>query len=256
MRTRPRQTAAAWTAALPAVPGRDARAPVLSTQMLSQQVVDFLMGELVAGRIRQGDRINEAELARRLGISRNPIREAVKRLEERGLLISAPRRGTFVRRFSRRDIDDIFSFRVALEAFALQQALPGIGEADLEGLAELIAGMEAAADAGDEARLTALDLAFHHRICALSGNGQTLRAFASIQGEVQMLIALVDYGYESLHAAAADHWPVVEALRGRDPQRAEAALVEHIRDAWSRIAREYPEEETELSAAGNQKEPT
>ena len=224
--------------------------------MLSQQVVDILMGELVAGRIRQGDRINEAELARRFGISRNPVREAVKRLEERGLLISSPRRGTFVRRFSRHDIDDIFSFRVALETFALRQALPGIDDAALETLAELTLRMEAAADAGDEARLTALDLAFHRRICELSGNGQTLRAFASIQGEVQMLIALVDYGYDSLQAAAADHWPVVEALRGRDPARAEAAVEDHIRDAWSRIAREYPAAEAGQVATGREKEAT
>jgi len=225
----------------PGRPDQETDLPLIGTQALSNQVTDFLMGQIVSGNIRQGDRINEAELARRLGISRNPIREAVNRLEERGLLIASPRRGHFVRSFSRKDIDDLFAFRSTLESFALQQGLPGMDAQDLDGLAGLVDEMEAAATAGDEARVTALDVSFHRRICELSGNGHTLHAFNGIEGEVQMLIAFVDYGYTSLHAAAVDHWPVVEALRSRDPARATEALQEHIRDAWSRIARDYPE---------------
>jgi DNA-binding GntR family transcriptional regulator len=224
--------------------------PLIGTSVLSGQVTDFLMGQIVNGNIRQGDRINEAELARRLGISRNPIREAVNRLEERGLLIAIPRRGHFVRSFSRKDIDDLFSFRSALESFALRQGLPGMDDRDLDALAGLVDEMESAAAAGDEARLTALDVSFHRRICELSGNGHTLHAFTTIEGEVQMLIAFVDYGFTSLHAAAADHWPVVEALRSRDPERAAGALQEHIRDAWSRIALDYPEPEQHAHTQG------
>lgn len=223
--------------------GKRIDGPLLGTTMLSEQVVGFLMGELVSARLGPGDRINEAELARRLGISRNPIREAVKRLEERGLLVSVPRRGTFVRTFSRADLDEIYSFRVMLECFALRQALEHIGEAEVAELAAIVTEMEAAAHADDEAHLISLDLAFHARICRLSRNGQTVRAFTAIQGEVQMLIALVNYGFGSLADAAADHWPIVRALQGNDPARAEAALAEHIRDAWSRIARNYPPEE-------------
>ncbi len=217
--------------------------PVFASETLSDRVVDFLMGRIVSGHIRQGDRINEAEIARKLGISRNPVREAVKRLEERGLLVASPRRGHFVRSFSRKDIYDLFSFRTALETFALRQGLPRMGEAEIESLATCVRDMEAAAAAGDEAQMTTLDVRFHHRICELSRNGHTLHAFQSIMGEVQMLIAFADAGFESLHAAAIDHWPVVEALRGRDPDRAADALAEHIRDAWSRIALEYPPED-------------
>lgn len=230
--------------------GGEPEYPMVGTAMLSDQVADFLMGQIVSGNIRQGDRINEAELARRLGISRNPIREAVNRLEERGLLIAIPRRGHFVRSFSRKDIDDLLSFRTAIESFALQQGLAEMNEADIAGLAELVGEMENAAAAGDEARLTALDLSFHRRICELSGNGHTLHAFTSIQGEVQMLIAFVDYGFTSLHAAAADHWPIVEALGTRNTARATEALQEHIRDAWSRIAQEYHETENPHETQG------
>lgn len=211
----------------------------IDNRMLSDQVATFLFRELISGRLQPGQRINEAELARQLGISRNPIREAVRRLEERGLLISSPRRGTFVRSFSRSDIDDIFSFRRVVEAFAIEQALPRMSEDDLDRIAGFVDAMVAAADAGNEVALVENDLAFHLEICKLSANRQTLRAFVEIQAEVQMLITMAEQRFESLHAAAVDHWPVVEALRTRDIGKAVDAIHFHINDSWRRLAEEF-----------------
>lgn len=218
------------------VPDEDSR--MLTPTVLSQQVGGYLMRELVTGRLRPGDRINEAELARRLGISRNPIREALNRLEERGLLVGAPHRGRFVRAMTKQDVDELFAFRIALEEFALRQALPRIDAREVDGFARMVEAMEAAAQDGDEAKLTELDLAFHLRICELSGNRRALAAYATIQSEVQMLIALADHRFESLHAAAADHWPIVDAFSLGDQACCEAALRAHIEDAWSRFAHE------------------
>ena len=212
---------------------------ILDNRMLSDQVVAFLNRELVLGHMQQGQRINEAELACNLGISRNPIREAIRRLEERGLLVSSPRRGTFVRTFSRTDIDDIFSFRVVVESFAIEAALPHMDDADLDRIAGFVDAMVAAADADNEVSLVENDLAFHLEICKLSRNRQTLHAFMNIQAEVQMLITMAEQRFETLHAAAIDHWPVVEALRTRDVTKAVSAIREHIQDSWRRLAEEY-----------------
>jgi DNA-binding GntR family transcriptional regulator len=211
----------------------------IDNRMLSDQVATFLFHELISGRLQPGHRINEAELARQLGISRNPIREAVRRLEERGLLVSAPRRGTFVRSFSRSDIDDIFSFRIVVEGFAIEQALPRMSDSDLDRVASFVDAMVAAADAGNEVALVENDLAFHLEICKLSANRQTLRAFVEIQAEVQMLITMAEQRFESLHAAAVDHWPVVEALRTRDIAKALDAIRFHINDSWRRLVVEF-----------------
>lgn len=211
----------------------------LDNRMLSDQVESYLQGELVAGRLKQGNRINEAVLARHLGISRNPIREAIRRMEERGLLVSVPRRGTFVRSFSLKDIDDIFSFRCMVEGFAIEQGLPAMTDDDIEDLAAIVREMEAAAAAGDEALLVERDVAFHHKLCSLSGNGQTLHAFLNIQGEVQIFITLVEHRFPSLHEAAVDHWPIVEALRSRDVAQSVEAIRIHIKDAWRRISNGY-----------------
>ena len=114
---------------------------LIDSRMLSDQVAEHLFRELVSGRLRGGQRINEAELARTLGISRNPIREAIRKLEERGLLVSSPRRGTFVRSFTKQDIEDVFSFRTMVEDFAVRQALTRITPADVEGLRKMVDGL-------------------------------------------------------------------------------------------------------------------
>ncbi|OUL97614.1 GntR family transcriptional regulator [Paraburkholderia hospita] len=214
---------------------------VIDNRMLSEQVATHLFRQLVNGRLRGGQRINEAELARTLGISRNPIREAIRKLEERGLLVSSPRRGTFVRSFTKRDMADIFSFRTVVEGFAIRQALPRMTDDDHAGLKEIVQRMADAANAGHEMELVEADIAFHQRVCELSGNSQTLRAFMNIRAEVQMSITLVEHRFESLEAAAVDHWPIVEAIATRDVKKAVKALEEHIQDSWQRISAAYPD---------------
>lgn len=220
---------------------------IIDNRMLSDQVSTFLVRELIFGRLQPGQRINEAELARQLGISRNPIREAIRRLEERGLLVAVPRKGTFVRTFLRNDIDEIFSFRVVVERFAVEQALPQMTDADINRIAGFVDAMVAAAKTNDEIALVENDLAFHLEICKLSKNRQTLHAFTNIQAEVQMLITIAERQFESQMAAAVDHWPVVEALRSRNPEKAMDAIRDHIRDSWRHLLEAYEREKPRSS---------
>ncbi|MNL00663.1 putative HTH-type transcriptional regulator YdfH [compost metagenome] len=214
-------------------------APVVDSKSLSEQVTEYLYKLLVSGQLKGGQRVNEAELARTLKISRNPIREAIRKLEERGLLISSPRRGTFVRSFSESDIQDIFSFRLALEEFAVRQAFPYLTDEDIEGLAAIVGQMESAAKTGREMDLVERDIAFHQRICELSRNTQTIRAFSNIYAEIQISISLVEHRFASLEDAAADHWPIVEAFRTKDEQVIIESLRFHIGDSWKRIKEAY-----------------
>ena len=220
---------------------------IIDHRMLSDQVSTLLVRELIFGRLQPGQRINEAELARQLGISRNPIREAIRRLEERGLLVAVPRKGTFVRTFLHSDIDEIFSFRIVVERFAMEQALPQMTDADIDRIAGFVDAMVAAANANDEIALVENDLAFHLEICRLSKNRQTLHAFTNIQAEVQMLITMAERQFESQMAAAVDHWPIVEALRTRNPQKAMDAIRDHIRDSWRHLLVAYEREKPRSS---------
>lgn len=215
------------------------------TTTLSNQVETFLVRELISGHLVGGQRVNEAEMARKLGISRNPIREAVRRLEERGVLVSLPRRGTFVRTFTRKDVDDIFSFRLVVEDYSLQHGFSKLTEAHLEELVQTVRDMEAAAADDDQMTLVEKDLAFHHAICQLPDNHQSLHAFLNIEAELQLLIKMVDQEFETLHAAAADHWPVIEAFQSQNLETAREAIRFHIHDSWARLGESFDARDVE-----------
>ena len=204
-------------------------------QSLSEQVTEFLYRELVQGRLRQGDRINEVMLARNLGISRNPVREGLKRLEERGFLVTVPHRGTFVRRFTLDDVDDVFEFRKAVETFALELALPRMTAGDLRRLEAAVDKMLAAVENDDPLGLVENDMLFHQCLVEIGGNRRAQRSFADLFSEVRMLIALVDHTFDTMHDAAADHLPILEALRSGDLNRSIGALHEHLNDAHQRL---------------------
>lgn len=206
---------------------------------LADQVRDFLLEGLTSGRLRPGDRINEAELARRLGISRNPIREAISGLAQRGFLVAEPRRGHFMRVFTPEDVNDVFSFRICVESFAIRQAMPRMSKGDVDAFLALVERMIGAARELRLSELRQADMALHRRICELSGNRQTLRAHEGIDTEVQMLIAFVDLDQETPMAAALSHVPIVEAIASGDVERTVVEMERHMRQTWSRVLEIY-----------------
>lgn len=224
----------------------------METVSLADQVRDYLLEGLTSGRLRPGDRINEAELARMLGISRNPIREAISGLAQRGFLVAAPRRGHFMRVFTPDDVNDVFSFRICVETFAVRQAMAQMTRSDVAELIDLVDQMIAAARAERLSELRQADMALHRRICELSGNRQTLRAHAGIDTEVQMLVAFVDLDQETPMAAALSHEPIIEAIAARDVERAARAIEQHSRQTWARVLALY--EDSGLAAAAGQAE--
>jgi DNA-binding GntR family transcriptional regulator len=220
---------------LPRISAREGAISFFDTLSLSEHVRNFLLKEMTSGRLRPGGRINEAELARKLGISRNPIREAISGLAQRGYLVSSPRRGHRMRVLTVEDIDDVFSFRICVESFAIEQAVPRMTKRDLIGLRAIQDRMfEASADSNVTGMREA-DVALHRTICELSGNRQTLRAHEAIDTEVQILIACVDLELESLAFTAAAHMPIVEALEARDALRAVAAMQHHLTTTWADV---------------------
>lgn len=206
---------------------------------LADQVRNLLLEGVTSGHLKPGGRINEAELARRLGISRNPIREAISGLAQKGFLVAVPRRGHFMRSFSREDLDDIFSFRICVESFAIRQGMGRMGAKDVAGLEAIVERMLVAAEASDLAGLQEADVAFHRTVCELSGNRQTVRAHQGIETELRMLIAYVDLEHETPMQSALVHVPVLEAIAGGNVEKAVAAMERHIRATWDNVIEIY-----------------
>lgn len=211
---------------------------MLDNGTLSAQVEQHILRSIFDGRLKQGERINETALASELGISRNPIREALRVLSQQGVIVIIPRRGAFVRELSRSYIDELFSFRRVVEGFAIQLAVKTVTDEGIKQLEDIFRAMEAAAERGDEAALVENDFRFHVAICELSGNEHAQRAVLQIRAEVQMAISMAKQRFETLHDAAADHWPIIEAMRSKDEQSAVKAVQYHIDDAWGRLTEE------------------
>ncbi len=216
-------------------PGVAAARGLIEAPSLSDQVRNLLLEALTSGRLRPGDRVNEAGLARDLGISRNPIREAVSGLAQRGFLVASPRRGHFLRRFGPEDVSDVFFFRICVESFAIRQALPRMTANDHAELGRLVDRMITAARRHRLADLHQTDMRFHRRICELSGNRHALRAHEGIDTEVRMLIASVGLDHETPMEAALSHHPIAEAMATGDAGQAVAAMERHLTTTWRHV---------------------
>ncbi len=190
-----------------------------------------LQNAILEGRLAPGARIVEAELARQMGVSRAPVREAARRLESAGLVVSRPRHGFAVRTMSAKEIDDLYAVRIQLELMAVALACQHASNAGLDALAARVEDMVARADQLSRPERVAADLAFHGHICALSGNDYLLRLFENMLNEVRMLLAWTEDTFGSPQDLAATHRPIVQAIRARDVQAAQAALRYHLDEA-------------------------
>lgn len=208
---------------------------------LVSQVGERLVQAIVEGRLAPGQRLVEAELARQMGISRAPLREAARRLEQRGLLVAHPRRGFFVRELSLGEVDDLYGVRIMVESYAGRLAAERAGPAGLEELSRRIDELRRLASAGKEAALVEADLEFHRSICALSGNRRLLRLFDDMAIDVRMVIAMIDHLYDDPMVIAETHRPLLEALGGGDPLLIGQAFEYHIGVAWREVRRFFAE---------------
>jgi DNA-binding GntR family transcriptional regulator len=190
---------------------------------------------IVEGRLAPGSRIVEAEIARRMGVSRAPVREAARRLERQGVLVARPRHGFIVRPITVQEIDDLFQVRISLEETAIELACEKADAAGLQRLQALVEAMVRDAPMQPQHQRIASDLAFHTLICELSGNAHLHRIFSNIQTEMCMIIALIDAVHDDPAAIAATHNPIINALLQRDVTAARAAMRLHLVDAWHHV---------------------
>jgi DNA-binding GntR family transcriptional regulator len=190
---------------------------------------------IVEGHLPPGSRIVEADIARRMGISRAPVREAARRLERQGVLVSRPRHGFAVRTISVQEIDDLYEVRLSIELTSIELACRKADDAGLARVKALVDTMvrDAATQAQDER--IASDLALHTLICELSGNAHLRRIYQNTQTELRMIIALIDAVYHDPATVASLHYPIVDALMKRDADAAKAAMRVHLEDAWQNV---------------------
>jgi DNA-binding GntR family transcriptional regulator len=209
-------------------------------RVLREEIREQLIDDILSGRLPPGTRIVETRLAQEFGVSQAPVREALRDLELFGFVISSPFRGTQVREISTDDLLEIYPVRAALEAVAARAAATRIDEATLARLEDLIGSMRKAAASGDHRAHVDADFAFHQTIIKASGNHVLQHVWQTMRLATTTFVthSMTQLTHRSLHEIGERHVPVLEALRSRDPNLAEAAMRRHIEEPgdWIRDA--------------------
>lgn len=209
---------------LPSVPAASRR----------ERVAEILREAITTGDLEVGQKLTELELAAQLGTSRAPVREALRQLEQEGLVVSYPYRGTEVLGVSQEEIENVLvPIRVALERFAFDKAMSVVTDDDIAGLESIIDSMDAAASAGDLTRLADDDIRFHEAIVILSGQQHCLQIWRTIQPRVRAYFRRDANYYGDSHAVAEQHRELIRALRSGDRDHGLLAITEHIRTHFS-----------------------
>lgn len=190
------------------------------------------------GELAPGQQLNEMELSRSLGVSRGPLREAMQRLTQEGLLLSVRNRGVFVIEVTDDDVRDLYLARNAVERAAAARVIAGDPEAGANRLLEKVDEMSAAIDRGDTAALTETDVAFHALLVELSESPRLIRMHDTLMVETRMCMTALETRYASHSFRLEEHRDITEAIRDADEARVDRLLLEHMRDAVMRLTTE------------------
>jgi DNA-binding GntR family transcriptional regulator len=182
---------------------------------LSAIVLRTLREAIVEGRLAPGEPVVEAQLSKQLGISRAPLREALRTLENEGLVVSVPWRGAIVAPLTERGVTELQAFRRLLEFFAAEQVLQR-ADADVSSLDHLVAEMERCAEASDLACMNEADVRFHTRIVEMSGNALLLDVWRSYVSPIRRALALRNRANSDLESIVTMHRKLVAAFAARD----------------------------------------
>jgi DNA-binding GntR family transcriptional regulator len=193
---------------------------------VADSAYEAIRESILRGQYPPGEQLVEARLASELGVSRGPVREALGRLTEEGLLIDILHRGTFVREFVPGDLIDIYNVRIGLETVAVRLMI--LSGQSVRPLITLVEAMRKAAHADDLDRLSRLELRFHETLCELSGNALLASVFRSISSQVQIALALDNASYVDPEEIADEHVPLIEAIEAADADLAAERITNHI----------------------------
>lgn len=181
---------------------------------LRQQICDRLREAIWDGGLAAGSRLNEQQVADQMGVSRPPLREAIRVLEQEGLIESVPRRGAFVRMFTSQDISEIYAVRCALEGMAAELAMAAATD-EIGALEEQIVRIKQA-ERVDLRAAIALDFEFHRSLVRLSGNSRLALLWEQVAGQLRLAITLVDPAFFQAGYVESTHGALINAIRRRD----------------------------------------
>jgi DNA-binding GntR family transcriptional regulator len=204
--------------------------------LLRDQVLDAVRAAILEGRVSAGEWLNEEVFCRQLGVSRSPLREALRQLEREGLVRAVPHRGSMVTRLTARDAAELYGVRAALESYAAELLAASADQATLVGLQAVVRGMREAIAREDTQAAVECDLQFHSRLCEASGNELLIRIHHDLIDRIRMLYHLAGLPVVEEDDFLHSHLKIVNAIASGHPEEAVRVVRDHTEHAARRLA--------------------
>jgi DNA-binding GntR family transcriptional regulator len=209
---------------------------------LGDQVYTIIWERIVSNRLRPGDKLSDLRLSEELGVSRTPVREALYRLAQDGVVRSENRRGFFVTSFSRKDVGDVYDIRAMLEILAVRLALPKLSDPELDvaqreldqSRHQILGGIE-----GAEEQWLTIDRAFHRLLGQRAGNRRLEALLEGLQTQIGVFQVYGIHSSPLRLLSIEHHQAILTALQARDSAAAERAMERHIQEVKTWVLAEF-----------------
>ena len=205
----------------------------LQGNSLASLVHDEVERMILGGELEPGSKLTEATLATRLGVSRGPVREAFRMLDEAGLVRTEKNRGVFVRTVDLDEAMEIFELRAVMEMYIGRKLAETCTAVQVKTLRQLVDAMDAAARAGNAQDFHRLNLAFHDRLLEMAGNAKFTAIYRRLIKELS-LIRRSNLTVESMVVYGREHRQIVRAIAARDAEAASQAMFDHVMNSRER----------------------
>ncbi|WP_314623957.1 GntR family transcriptional regulator [uncultured Selenomonas sp.] len=202
-----------------------------SYQPLREVVAEALRDAIKSGTLAPGQRLMEIQLAEELGVSRTPVREAIRKLELEGYVVMMPRRGTYVASLSIRDVNDVFEIRTALDSLACGLAAERITENELESLQRLLVAIGGHIETGDMEKIVETDMRFHDLLYQASRNTRLVGIISNLREQLTRFRSASMSFPGRLKETLEEHREIVDAIAQGDVPGAKQAAEAHMEKA-------------------------
>lgn len=210
---------------------------------LRDVVFNTLREAILRGDLKPGERLMELQLADKLGVSRTPIREAIRMLEQEGLAVTTPRKGAEVAGMTLKDMEDALEIREALDDLAVRIACDKISDEQLKHLTDVKDQFEQSTQTGNVKRIAQADVNFHDVIYEATGNVKLVTLLSNLREQVYRYRVEYIKDPKNYPTLIAEHEAIVEGLRRHDKQAATLAMQEHVRNQATAVKNLIQEQE-------------
>ncbi len=213
---------------------------------LAVKVFESLESEILKGELGRGETLSENKISARLGVSRTPVREALQRLEQEGLVKTEPGKGAVVLGISQGDLLDIYEIRIRIEGLAARYAARSITDEQAKEMLDLVELQEFYAMKNDSQNLRDIDSKFHSMIYKFCSSRILTDTLTSLHHRIERFRRMsVEMGGRG-NLSVGEHREIAEALASHDEDRAEMLLIEHIKNARDKLCEVMDEKDVKI----------